>query len=285
LGFDVLTYKTVRSAAHPCHPWPNLVPVECNQLTGVEQDLLQSPQLRGTWAVSFGMPSQPPEVWRRDVAETRRQLPGEKLLVVSVVGTVQPGWGIEELAADYARCARWAAAAGADGVEANLSCPNVSTRDGQLYLDPKSSAVVCRALREAVGTLPLVIKVGHLPDRKAAESLLSAVAEQVQGVATTNSLATTVRGTGGESLFEGQRRGICGEGIREASLAQTALLCQLIRERDWPLEVIGVGGASTAEDVRRYLQAGATNVRLATAAMIDPLVGLKIRAAWSDGRR
>jgi dihydroorotate dehydrogenase len=285
LGFDVLTYKTVRSAAHPCHPWPNLVPVECGQLTGQEQDLPLAENLRGTWAVSFGMPSQPPDVWRRDVEQTRRQLTREKLLIVSVVGTVQQGWGIGELAADYARCARWAAEAGADGVEANLSCPNVSTRDGQLYLDPASSQVVCQALRAAVGALPLVIKVGHLPDQAAAQQLLQAVDPHVNAVATTNSIATTVRGRQGEELFGGQRRGICGEGIREASLAQTAMLCELIEAEKLGLEVIGVGGVRTADDVRRYLAAGAQQVQLATSAMIDPQVGVKIRGEWSSRAR
>src|SRR5258706_15385856 len=26
-GFDVCVYKTVRTKAHPCHPWPNVVAV------------------------------------------------------------------------------------------------------------------------------------------------------------------------------------------------------------------------------------------------------------------
>src|SRR5918993_1291127 len=37
LGFDVLTYKTVRSVARECYSLPNLVPVECDALTGHEQ--------------------------------------------------------------------------------------------------------------------------------------------------------------------------------------------------------------------------------------------------------
>src|SRR5205809_4625652 len=34
LGFDVLTYKTVRSRPRPCYPLPNLQPVLCGQLQG-----------------------------------------------------------------------------------------------------------------------------------------------------------------------------------------------------------------------------------------------------------
>src|SRR5262245_59270420 len=32
LGFDVLTYKTVRSGPRPCYPLPNLQPVHCGPL-------------------------------------------------------------------------------------------------------------------------------------------------------------------------------------------------------------------------------------------------------------
>ena len=83
-------------------------------------------------AVSFGMPSMPPDAWRADVEDTRKLLAAEKLLSVSVVGTVQPGWSTDDLAADYAQCARWAVDAGADAIEMNFSCPNVATCDGQL---------------------------------------------------------------------------------------------------------------------------------------------------------
>ncbi len=34
LGFDVLTYKTVRTVQRNCYPAPNLVPVECGDLPG-----------------------------------------------------------------------------------------------------------------------------------------------------------------------------------------------------------------------------------------------------------
>ena len=41
--------------------------------------------------------------------------------------------------------------------------------------------------------------------------------------------------------------------------------------------LIGVGGISTASDVRDYLEAGAHACQLATAVMINPRVGLEIR--------
>src|SRR5690606_12427536 len=92
LGFDVLTYKTVRSRARACYPLPNLQPVRCGMLDGGESELPTAPAMQGSWAVSFGMPSRDPEVWRADVQWTRRRLPPGKILVVSVVGTMEEGW-------------------------------------------------------------------------------------------------------------------------------------------------------------------------------------------------
>ena len=76
LGFDILTYKTVRSAYRPCYPLPNWVYVEPPRgRNGVAFRV--TPRRPGaarevTSAVCFGMPSMSPDVWRRDVRRARR---------------------------------------------------------------------------------------------------------------------------------------------------------------------------------------------------------------------
>ena len=77
--------------------------------------------------------------------------------------------------------------------------------------------------------------------------------------------------------LNGQPRGICGAATRTASLAQAKLFTQLIANRGDSIDVIGVGGVTTAEDVRSYLNAGTSAVHIATAAMVDPLTGIAIR--------
>jgi dihydroorotate dehydrogenase len=308
LGFDVLTYKTVRSVELACYPMPNLQPVRCGQIDArpagcdpihpVSTSLPACDEMLGSWAVSFGMPSKSPDAWRADVEQTRRQLPAGKILSVSVVGTVQPGWTIDDLADDYAQCARWAVDSGADCVETNFSCPNVATCDGQLYQQPRDAALVAARVRQAIGHVPLAIKVGCVESVEAAGELLDAVGSIADAVAMTNSVATTVAAgevaaagvamgvaasdasaTGGppKLLFDGQRRGICGDGIRTASIRQVGLFARLKSERRLAIELIGVGGIGAAQHVREYLSAGAESVHLATAAMVDPAVGLTIR--------
>ncbi len=282
LGFDVLTYKTVRSSARECYALPNLLPVQTGPLRGDESELAAADQMQGSWAVSFGMPSTEPDTWRRDIEQTRKKLRDDQMLSVSVVGTAQPGWTIDELADDYALCARWAVESGADCIETNFSCPNVCSRDGQLYQEPEPAGIVAKRVREAIGSVPYALKVGHFTELEAVARLLEAVSDFVDGAAMTNSVAAMVREPSGELMFEGQRRGICGDATREASIAQTALFAELIASRGLSLKLIGVGGASTAEHVRAYLDAGAESVHIATAAMVDPLVALRIREGFQS---
>lgn len=281
LGFDVLTYKTVRSGPRVCYPLPNLQPVSCERLSGGETRVTPIDQMLGSWAVSFGMPSSDPKIWRRDIESTRRELPDGKILCVSVVGTVQQGWGLDELAKDYALCASWAAESGADCIEMNFSCPNVATCDGQLYQDASQSRRVAQVVKDAIGNVPLVMKIGHLPQEGAAERLLAGVDNLVEGIAMTNSIATTVGNSADDLMFDNQQRGICGAAIRDASIGQVQQFASAIRQRQSNVQLIGVGGISRASDVRAYLNAGAHACHLATAVMTNPAVGLEIRKKLS----
>lgn len=277
LGFDVLTYKTVRSRPRECYALPNLQPVTVEQLAGNQTEVPIASTMQGSWAVSFGMPSMSPDDWRADVEATRNSLPGGKLLSVSVVGSVLPEWTLDDLADDYAQCARWAVDSGADCIEANFSCPNVSTCDGQLFQQPAAAKLVSARIREAIGSdVPFLIKIGHISDTAQATELVAAVEDSIDAFAMTNSVAATVRSEDA-LLFDGERRGICGAATLATSIAQTKLFADVIAQRNSQVKLVGVGGAATAPDVTAYLNAGAEAVHIATAAMVDPLVAIEIR--------
>ena len=278
LGFDVLVYKTVRSAYRACYPLPNLLPVGWNtMLTGAEGGLPAADEMRGSWAVSFGMPSKSPATWQADVERARKLLARDKILCVSVVGSVQPEWTIDQLADDYAICAKWAVESGADVVEVNFSCPNVSTCDGQLYLNFRSAEIVAARVRESIGKTPLVIKIGLITENEHVEQFLDAVAIHVDGLAMTNSIAATVAAASGDLLFEGAKRAICGTVTRAAAMNQIQMFSESLAVRRKSLCLVGVGGAASADDVRQFLQRGADAVHIATAAMIHPAIALEIR--------
>ena len=208
---------------------------------------------------------------------TRKNLRDDQILSVSVVGTSQPHWTIDELADDYALCAQWAVESGADCIETNFSCPNVCSPDGQLYQESDDAGVVAQRVRDAIGTVPYILKIGHVTDEATANRLLDSVAHSVDALAMTNSVAATVLDSSGQPMFDGQKRGICGDATREASVEQSRLFAELIRRRSLPLKLIGGGGISSADHVRDYLAAGAESVQIATAAMVDPAVACRIR--------
>jgi dihydroorotate dehydrogenase len=259
LGFDVLTYKTVRSRFRHSYEPPNLMPVAAKVLDreGTEVEPAHDADQFDTWAISFGMPSRDPEVWRADVERARKGLGRGQVLVVSVVASPEPGWTLDQLAQDFALCAGWAAESGAQAIEANLSCPNVCTQEADLYLSPGASAAIAAAIRARVARLPLILKVGLFASRNQAAAVVAAVSPYA---------------------FGGLRRGIGGAAVSARCLAELKMLAGIVHQLHSRIALIGVGGVMNARDVRERIAAGAHHVQLATAPMIDPLAGVKIRA-------
>ena len=143
--------------------------------------------------------------------------------------------------------------------------------------EPREEARDYLEKSRAVGDTPFIVKIGHLTDRAMTARLIEALAPDVNALASTNSIAVTVRGDDGQMLFDGQRRGICGAGTLDASIKQVTLLRETAERTGAPLQLIGVGGASRLADVRRYQDAGAHAVHIATAAMLRPETALEIR--------
>ncbi|MBI3684684.1 MAG: dihydroorotate dehydrogenase [Acidobacteria bacterium] len=229
LGYDVLTYKTVRSSRRDSYDLPNLLPVETGALTG-EGGTVTEAESSNSWAISFGMPSRDPHVWRDDIGRARKGLRQGQVLVVSVVASPQPGWTMEQVAEDFAICARWAAESGAQAVEANLSCPNVCTQEADLYLSAEASGLIAATVRQAIGRVPLALKVGLFARRELAEAVVAAISPYADALSTTNSITATVRPRDGSGLlFGGLRRGVGGAAITTRCLEETRMLGEAIR--------------------------------------------------------
>ncbi|MCS7023441.1 MAG: hypothetical protein NZV14_01470 [Bryobacteraceae bacterium] len=284
LGFDVLVYKTVRSRFRPSYDPPNLLPLRHLELDGEgrEMQVAAEGEPFQSWAISFGMPSRDPSEWRADVERARKALKSGQLLVVSVVASPSEGWTIADVARDFATCAQWAEESGAHVVEANLSCPNVCTQEADLYLSWEASAVICAAIRSRLKQAPLALKVGLFRDPEQAAQFIEAVSPYAAVLSATNSITATVSDNG-QKLFGGLRRGIGGAATTRRCLEETRMLKRLLDQAGAPIELISVGGVMTAQDVRERLAAGAKNVHLATAPMIDPWIGVRIRRELAQG--
>lgn len=280
-GFSVLTYKTVRSRARACYPLPNLQWIGEGQVSsGQRVNATDTPT--ESWAISFGMPSMEPKIWRADVEWTRTKLASAQVLAVSVVASPEPHWTEVEIAEDYATCAEWAFEAGADVVELNLSCPNVVSADGQLYRSPESTANVLDAVRARVGSKPIAIKIGFIESLEAISQLLKSCAGRCQGIVMTNCLSCMVDDEDGP-VFAGEPRGIGGQAIRGPSVQQVAAFSETLRQLAiTDIDLVGVGGISNAKDASEYFEAGASSVQAATAAMRIDDLGFELQTALAD---
>jgi dihydroorotate dehydrogenase (NAD+) catalytic subunit len=277
LGFEVLTYKTVRSRYRKCYDLPNLAHVHAPQLIGVDDVVTGGPPSR-SWAISFGMPSKSPVEWTKDVERTRRELAPGQVLSVSVVASPEEGWTLRQITADFVECSRLAKESGADAVEANLSCPNVCTQEGQLYTSPEASAEITSALANVLGLCPLILKIGLFANSAQAEEFVKAVAPHASALSTTNSISAKVKDASGNFAFDGLSRGIGGQCIRDRCNSEVHILSQIVANTAPGLRLIGVGGIESTADVVARLNAGAHHIQLATAAMLNPCIGIQIRA-------
>jgi len=298
-GYDLCHYKTVRSRPWPAHPFPNVLRVVpdaplCD--TGAAPPLLVARPFAGNGTVppaqvgdlsitnSFGMPAQPVAVWQADVGRALAAAGPGQALVVSVVGTVDPGDGPAQFAADFAHTAVLAAAAGAPILEANLSCPNVGGH-GLLCHDVDAARAVCAAIRERVPDRPLLVKLGSYPATPAGQdalaALVDALAPYIAGFSAINAVPYPVVDAGGTQALPGAgraRAGICGAAIREMGLDVVARLAALRAASGGAWGIIGVGGVMTPADYRAYRRAGADVVQAAAGPMWNPRLALEIAA-------
>lgn len=282
LGFDLLVYKTVRTQARSCHPKPNcmylnqkrpLLEVDFNRQLIARITPPDDPSLISI-TNSFGMPSRAPEIWQADIQKAKAGLGTGQLLIVSVVGTP----GERDLKSDYVKGAALAVEAGAPVIEINLSCPNVVSREGSIYTDPDFSSQISKAVKEEIGTVPLIIKMGYISDPFKRAAVISANAPYINAVSSINTLSFEVINEEGEQALPGEgrlRSGVCGAAIRACALSQSEAIAALKKQHQYDFSVVGVGGVMTTEHIHTYFKAGVDAVMSATGAMWDPLLAYR----------
>ncbi len=286
-GFDLLTYKTVRSSYRPCYPLPNWVFVEEAE-GGPGTFLVREEMPENSDAISssvcFGMPSMAPEVWRADVRRAKQGLTEGQLLIVSVVATPEDSWTLEMVAADFVECAKWAVEAGADVIEANFSCPNVCSSEGSIYLDVEASEYIAEELRAAIGATPLLIKTGYFEDGERLASYLTALDGVADGVTLVNCIIGKVLHRDGRPAFGDQfvEAGVLGRAIHDPCVESVRQAARIISRETLNLAIAAVGGAATAEDVGRYFEAGADAVMMGSAPMYLPDIAADLKRAHPE---
>jgi dihydroorotate dehydrogenase len=279
MGYDVLTYATVRSAFRPAYSLPNIRHVENREQIAVTT---RRPHANGnaTIAVSTGTPSMEPDIWRKDVRRAKERIGRGQMLIVSVVGTHIPDTEPETLIADYARCAAWAAESGADAIEVQLATPNPFSDQAQMVYEsiPLSAQILYR-IRSTIPT-PVIAKLGAFKTPRALHETATKLAPWSSGFALVHGIHRRVVDEEGNAAFEGAGRDVAdvvGADTFGACSRQVDELLAWRKAGAWDRAILAIGGITTVERADWLLREGVDAALVATAALFDPLFAMKYR--------
>jgi dihydroorotate dehydrogenase len=282
MGFSIPVYKTVRTRAYACHPWPNVLAVKVDGDLQPGRRLVASTDYSEPISItnSFGVPSYDPAFWQPDMAAAAAHALTGQMVVGSFQGTLPEHGSAEDYIADFRLGARLVKQTGVHAVEVNLSCPNEGTAN-LLCFDTARSRRVVEAIQEELGGLPLVIKMAYFEDDARLEAFLREVGPVVQGIAAINTISAEVVDEHGRQALPGEgrlRSGVCGAAVQWAGLAMSARLKCLREELGLSFEIVGVGGVNDAAAYAAYRAAGADAVMSATGAMWNPRLAQQVLA-------
>ena len=282
-GFDICLYKTVRSEKYPCHSWPNILSVHVEGDLTMEKasgKLVADKNYIEPLSItnSFGVPSREPQFWQKDLAEVVKYAKEGQIVVGAFQGTKKEGQSAEDYINDFRVTAKMLIDTGVKVIEVNLSCPNEGTNNLLCY-DTARSVLVVRAIREVIGSIPLIIKIGYFKDLEILKDFVKQVSPYIDGISAINTIAAEIVDENGDQALPGEgrsRSGVCGASIRWAGLEMVRNLKKIREEMNLSFRIVGVGGVMNVNDFFEYRDVGADFVMSATGAMWNPYLGRDI---------
>ena len=185
MGFDLATYKTVRSRAWGCNPFPNVLAVHPKSADGsltpgsaeLDEGVLADTNYEQPISISnsFGVPSQSPDVWQPDMRAAIEAAGPGQVLVPSFQGSRVEGMSEEEYIADHATTARLVKETGAKLMVMNTSCPNEG-HNRLLCHNPLLVGRITEAVKQEIGDIPLMVKLAYIPSDDALELMVRSTA-------------------------------------------------------------------------------------------------------------
>jgi dihydroorotate dehydrogenase (NAD+) catalytic subunit len=157
-----------------------------------------------------------------------------------------------------------------DGLELNISCPNVKAGGIAFGVDPRAAAELVRSVRRRTRR-PLIVKLSpNVTD-------IAEIARRVEGEgADALSLINTLTGMAVDVQTRRPRLanitgGLSGPAIKPVALRMVWQVVQAVN-----VPVIGIGGIMTAEDALEFLITGASAVQIGTANFVNPRATLDV---------
>ena len=275
IGFDIVTYKTIRSDGMQAYPTTNISYVAVDKdftqadIGATFSSTNQEPEDPGQLAITnaFGNAS-PPAPWVfADIAAARASLAAGQVLIVSVFGCAKQDCTQEQ---DFVKAADIAYRAGAQVIELNLSCPNL--KGAVPYKDASRVAAIVGGVVQAV-PLPIIIKVGIFDSKEdMREILMTAAKAGARGIVGINSIAIKVIDEKGEPFFGHGREisGLSGAPIFEITKQFVRDAHEIIIQENLDLVLVATGGVTRHEQFQELLDAGADIALSGAGAMWYP---------------
>jgi dihydroorotate dehydrogenase (NAD+) catalytic subunit len=161
-------------------------------------------------------------------------------------------------------------AAGVDGYELNVSCPNVTEGGAIIATREDLLADAVRTARAAT-LRPLVVKLApNVPDIGRMAEV--AVAEGADGLTLVNTMPGLLFDTDTRRPALGAGPG----GVSGPALLPIGVHAVWCARRRVAVPLIGAGGVRTADDALQYLLAGASLVQIGTASFADPRAAARV---------
>jgi len=282
-GFDLVEYKDTRTRKYPCHPLPNIIPLNIKgnlTIKKAEKGVVEAKKYKSPISItnSFGIPSMDPSFWQNDLAKTIKYAKKGQVVIGGLQGTLPEKGGFDAYLKDFILIAKLVKETKVKIIELNLSCPNEGA-DHLLCFDVERSKKVVESVRKVIGDIPLIIKIAYFPDKEHFEKFVKAICPIVDAVAAINTITTKIFNDKGEPALTAGRltSGTCGEPIRWAGLEMTKRLKSLRKKLNMKYKIIGVGGVLKPKDYFTYIESGADAVMSATGSMWNPYLAQEIK--------
>lgn len=271
LGYDVITWKTIRSQATQARPYPQVSLLHNRPITDFHTPMVTTKKMPHSFSelafsVSIGNASHELDWVLEEMQRGLSFLKEGQLLLSSIYGV---GDTPTDVVNDFAYLAQRVKEAGAHVVEANLSCPNV---DGLLYKNSELVTAICSAIVQAIGTTPLTIKLGIFESRDEMEEIMLAAARAgARGITGINAIGMDIVTEQGTEFYPGRpHAGVCGAPVRPHALQFIKHGRAICERHALDLTILGCGGVTQPEHCDLFFEAGADAVLSGAGAMHHP---------------
>ena len=202
---------------------------------------------------SIGLENPGIEAFCRDILPEAAKLPTAFIVNISASTPEEYGDLAERLDVD-----------GVDGIEVNISCPNVKVGGIVFGTDPEQAANVTREVRKRTKK-PVIVKLSpNVTDiTQMARAVEEAGADAVSLINTLTGMAIDIERR--QPILGNITGGLSGPAVKPIALRMVYQAAHAVS-----IPVIGMGGIQTGEDVAAFMLAGASAVEIGAENFANP---------------